>query len=154
MRTLLLPAVLACLGTAALADGHRDLRPVNPPPAWKAECGACHVAYPPALLPAASWQRLMGGLERHFGENAALDPATAKALTAFLVSGASDRTVRKGGETAPLRITETRWFQRQHDEIAPATWKRSKVGGPANCSACHPGAEEGDFNEHRVRIPK
>ena len=40
---------------------------------------ACHVAYPPGLLPAASWQRLMANLPRHFGTDASLDAATAQA---------------------------------------------------------------------------
>ena len=29
---------------------------------WRTECGECHLAYPPAMLPAASWQAVMGGL--------------------------------------------------------------------------------------------
>ena len=24
---------------------------------WQAECGSCHLAYPPQLLPAANWRR-------------------------------------------------------------------------------------------------
>jgi hypothetical protein len=44
---------------------------------FRAECGSCHLAYPPGLLPAASWQRIMIRLEGHFGDDASLDPATA-----------------------------------------------------------------------------
>ncbi|MGZ8268326.1 MAG: diheme cytochrome c, partial [Burkholderiales bacterium] len=37
---------------------------------WKAECSSCHVAYPPKLLSAQTWRRLMGGLDKHFGTDA------------------------------------------------------------------------------------
>jgi hypothetical protein len=33
-------------------------------------------------------------------------------------------------------------------------WKRPKVGSPSNCMACHKGAEQGDFSEHAVAIPR
>ena len=35
----------------------------------KAECSACHIAYPPRMLPVASWEALMAGLKTHFGED-------------------------------------------------------------------------------------
>ena len=31
------------------------------------ECGACHLAFPPQMLPARSWKKLMGDLANHFG---------------------------------------------------------------------------------------
>lgn len=31
-----------------------------------AECGDCHFAFPPVLLPARSWKKLMGNLKDHF----------------------------------------------------------------------------------------
>lgn len=46
-------------------------------PKWKAECGTCHIAYPPQLLPAPSWRRVMSGLDKHFGTDAGLDARTA-----------------------------------------------------------------------------
>ena len=44
-------------------------------PAYRQECGSCHVPYPPALLDAASWRALMGGLDKHFGSDAGVEPA-------------------------------------------------------------------------------
>ena len=55
---------------------------------------------------------------------------------------------------APLRITETRWFVRKHDEVPRATWSRKSVGSAANCAACHRQAEQGIFNEDAIRIPE
>ena len=118
---------------------------------WKAECGSCHIAYPPALLPASSWRQLMAGLPRHFGTDASLDAASAAEIGAFLERNAGSG--RRGGEAAQ-RITATRWFQHKHDEVSAAVWKNPRVKSAANCSACHGGAERGDFDEHSVRIPR
>ena len=118
---------------------------------WKAECGSCHIAYPPALLPASSWRQLMAGLPRHFGTDASLDAASAAEIGAFLERNAGGG--RRGGEAAQ-RITATRWFQHKHDEVSAAAWRSPRVKSAANCGACHGGAERGDFDEHSVRIPR
>lgn len=131
--------------------------------AWRAECGSCHIPYPPGLLPERSWRALMGGLDRHFGENAGLDAATQNDIAAFLVANAADRsTARRARKVAaslaagatPLRISESAWFVRKHDELRAEVWQRKSVGGAANCAACHPGAERGGFGEHEIRIPR
>ena len=118
---------------------------------WKAECGSCHVAYPPQLLPASSWRQTMAGLDRHFGTDASLDAASAAEIGAFLERNAGSG--RRGGEAAQ-RITATRWFLRKHDEVRPSAWNNPQVRTAANCSACHGGAERGYFDEHAVRIPR
>lgn len=132
-------------------------------PKWKAECSSCHMLYLPGLLPARSWTKMMDGLDKHFGENADLDAAVKKEITEFLVKNASDNTPsRRGGKIlsgigkndAPLRISETAYFIRKHDEVSASTYKRKAIGSAANCIACHKGAEEGNFSEHEVRIPK
>ncbi len=145
---------LALLGAATLARA--DLPPQPLLPAYKAECSACHVAYPPALLPADSWKRLMGGLDRHFGTDASLDPATAKAIAAWLEANAGTyRKVRREGAAPPEdRITRAAWFRREHDEVPAATWKRADVKSPANCAACHTQADQGDFSERQLRVPR
>jgi hypothetical protein len=150
-------------GGEAHGDGGDDLMPRLTHASWQQECASCHLAYSPALLPRASWQRVMGGLEQHFGENASLDPATQADILRFLEANAADSgRSRIGGKvmqrmdtkTAPLRITETRWFVRKHDEVPRATWVRKSVGSAANCAACHRQAEKGVFDEDTVRIPK
>jgi len=161
--------VLSVTATGALlASGgeqseHRSLMPQAANAKWKTECGACHVAYPPALLPARSWEKMMAGLADHFGEDASLDAAAAREITDYLVRESADRGSRRTGRKvasaialadAPLRITGTRWFRHKHDEIAPAVWRRAAVASPANCGACHKGAAEGDFSERRVAIPR
>lgn len=126
---------------------------------WKAECASCHTLYQPGFLPARSWRKLMSGLDKHFGENASLDAVTNKEITDFLVKYSADsgssRIARSiPASSTPLRITDTPWFKREHDEVGANVWKRPKIGSPSNCAACHAGAEQGDFSERRVRIPR
>lgn len=120
---------------------------------WKAECGSCHVAYPPHLLPAPAWNRIMAGLDKHFGTDASVDAQTTAEIKAFLDSHAG-RDWRAWEATETLRITETAWFRRKHREISAATWKHPAVKGAPNCAACHTAAEQGDFRERNIRVPR
>lgn len=129
-------------------------------PAWRAECGSCHTAYPPAMLPERSWRRIMDGLDRHFGENASLDAAARDRITQFLVANAGDQAgrARKIADSVPaaqvpLRITETAWFVRKHDELRAAVWKHKDIGSRANCGACHRDADRGRFDERAIDVP-
>ncbi len=132
-------------------------------PKWKAECSSCHMLYLPGLLPSRSWSKMMSSLNKHFGENAELDPATQKEITDFLIQNSSDKIhTRRGDKILSdigkneeiLRISETTYFKRKHDELGANVYKRKGIKSPANCLACHSGAEKGDFSEDNVRIPK
>ena len=130
---------------------------------YVAECASCHMAYPPGLLPARSWQKLMGGLSNHFGDNAELDPVTTVELTRYLVDNSADesnyRRSRKimrslDSHSIPLRITELPYIQHKHDEIPQRFIRANKqVGSLSNCVACHRGAEQGSFSERDISIP-
>lgn len=152
--------VLGAAMTVAQADDdedeaqHRAFIAKHSNPKWLADCGACHIAYPPRFLAAEAWREIMAGLDRHFGSDASLDAETAREITVFLEENARRRKERldASGKT-PLRITETRWFRREHDEVARSVWNSPKVKSPANCSACHLQAESGDFSEHNINIP-
>jgi hypothetical protein len=121
---------------------------------FEEECAACHLAYPPQLLDAASWHALMNGLPRHFGTDASVDETRRLAIADFLVKNAGRRTSRDANGRPALRISETAWFRHEHDELAAATWQRSSIKSPANCAACHTQAAAGDFRERNIRIPK
>ena len=129
--------------------------PTQVPKASVQECASCHMAYPPGLLPAASWQRLMGGLNQHYGSDASLDAATVQQLSTWLQTHAGTYKRARAEEPPPEdRITRTRWFARKHEDIAPAVYKRAAIQSAAHCMACHAGAERGDFDDDKVRIPK
>lgn len=120
---------------------------------WQTECGACHVAFPPRLLPAESWRAVMSGLDKHFGSDASLDAKSAQEISSFLDKNAGGRE-HTGSVKPILRITETSWFKREHDEVSNRTWKNPKVKSAANCAACHTQAGSGNYSEHNIRIPK
>jgi hypothetical protein len=129
------PTYLAILLAFAAAPAAADKPRLPEHPVYKAECGSCHVAYPPRLLSAASWRQLMAGLDKHFGSDASLDPALRAEIEGFL----SDNAGRRGGRQ--LRITETRWFLKEHRNEIPAG------KNPANCIACHTRAEDGYYDD-------
>ena len=136
--------------------GENRGKPVQPAQVnakFQQECSSCHIAYSPGLLPAESWRKVMGGLDKHFGTDASLTDQENKEITTFLVNNASNRW---SASTAPLRITESAWFKRKHDdrEISPSVWKNPKVKSPANCGACHTQAESGNYSERNIKIPK
>ncbi len=155
-RALLATLAAAALGSAARADDDRRTPPVPPLPRYTQECAACHIAYPPGLLPAASWQRLMANLPRHFGTDASLDAATAREIGSWLNQHAGTaRKVRRDPTPPPEdRISRAAWFTREHREVPAATWKLPAVKSAANCAACHTRADDGDFSERHIRIPR
>ena len=166
---------------AAHADDLRQLR--DAPPAFQAECGSCHVAFPPQLMIADDWRRVMRSLDKHYGDNASLDEKTRLILEDFHVRNAGGRKVGAGpsqadappvggsepnlrargansvgaGGTAhagePPRLTQTDWFQREHRKVSAADWKDAKVKTPANCAACHTKAAEGSYREREIVMP-
>jgi len=147
-------AVVTYLGwvTLAAAPALADQAKFAPPDAtYQSECGSCHLAYPAQLLSAPSWRALLAGLDKHFGTDATVGKAAMKDISAYLERSA--RAPRKG-EGIGTRITQTRWFVREHDEVPVDTWKLPAVRTKANCMACHTRAEQGDFSEGSLRMPK
>lgn len=130
---------------------------------WREECGSCHLAFHPSLLPARSWEKMLAEQDRHFGADLALDDPLRDALRNFLVGNAAERHASeaafkinrsvKAGNT-PLRITETPYWVKKHRAIGTAEWRRPEVKSPVNCGACHLDAEAGTFEDAAMRIPR
>jgi hypothetical protein len=128
---------------------------------YRKECGACHLDFPPGFLAAESHRRIMAGLERHFGQNAELDPAVKDRVERYLVENAagagdarkSQKVLGSLDGAAPLRITEVPWFERKHRRIDASVAARRSVRSRANCAACHAGAADWDFDDDRAKIP-
>lgn len=127
------------------------------------ECGSCHYAYQPGLLPKQSWEIIMSNLSDHFGENAELSDETAQQIKDYLLrysagiypGGLPNRiSASTQGYAVPIRITETRFFQREHGEI-PRRFveENDQIRSFSNCDACHTRAKVGSFREHEIRIP-
>ena len=146
--------VIAAATTAhalsALAGDHRYR---VDDPAYRQECGSCHVAYPPQLLAKASWRSVMGGLDRHFGSDASVEPAQRGQILSFLELNAGDRDTSANGKPL-VRITATPWFLKEHRrEIAAGSAGRSNVKSMANCGACHRQAEKFDYAKASLQVP-
>lgn len=138
---------------AALAGDHQRGAGVTLLPKYKQECAACHAAFPPGMLPADSWRRVLSNLPHHYGTDASLDAITVNELATWLSANAG--TYKRVREAPPEdRITQSTWFIRKHDEVPGAVWKRPAVKSAANCAACHTQADQGDFDEDHVRIPR
>jgi hypothetical protein len=132
---------------------------------YKDECGSCHFAYPPGLLPTKSWEKLLNekALSEHFGENAELDADTLKVIHDYAVENAADKSFHKRSRKiaiatenidAPLRITEVRYIKRKHHEIPEKMIKGNKdVKSLSYCDACHTQAAKGVFDADTVKIP-
>lgn len=129
---------------------------------WRSECGDCHLAYHPTLLPARSWEALLERQHDHFGEDLALDEKTVAELRRFLMKNAAESHFTEpawkisqslpANET-PLRITETPYWIEKHREIDKRYWHSDKVAGKSDCGACHLDAEAGTFEDSAMRLP-
>lgn len=143
------------------SHGREHLVPVNNP-TYKEQCGACHFAYQPGLMPSGSWEKIIAGLDDHFGDFVDLDRDSRKIIADYLRANAADRSFSKrsakimeslGGQS-PLRITDVPYIRRKHHEIDPAVFRRKSIGSLSNCSACHTSAEQGIYEDDDVRIPR
>jgi cytochrome b len=129
---------------------------------WRMECGGCHLAYHPTLLPARGWRQMMTEQQSHFGEDLALDDATVTHVTDFLVTNSAERALSEPAwkihrstpaDATPLRITELPYWRHTHDGMPAWVWKSPQVHGKHDCAACHLDAERGTFEDGAMRLP-
>ena len=126
---------------------------------YESECGTCHIAYPPILLPTKSWIKLMSGLEDHFEENAELDADTSAHISRYLAqnsmenAGPSDVShwLTSMPTEPPIRMTELPVFITDHEDA----YKRLGMspddeGFLSPCKDCHKEAEDGVFDKDRL----
>lgn len=132
---------------------------------YREECGSCHFAYQPGLLPTKSWEKLLTpkALHDHFGEVADLDQETLQLIHDYAILHAADKSYYKisrkiavaaEGVEAPVRITDVRYFKRKHHNIPEKMVKDNKdVKSLSYCSSCHTQAENGVYDPDTVSIP-
>ena len=137
------------------------LTPVNKP-IYKKECGTCHFAYQPGLLPSGSWDKILAGFEDHFGEVIELTPDSKKAIDEYLKTNSAEHSTAKRsikimkslGSQTPMRVTETPYIKGKHKDINPDVLKCDVIGSLSNCSACNKTAEQGIYDDDHVSIPQ
>jgi len=146
----------------AWLESRADVRPVENE-TYQSECGGCHFAYQPGLLPGQDWERIMDSLGEHYGDDASLDELQAREIRGYLLDNGAERArlsraraFSAGSDAGGVlpRITNTRYFQREHYEIPIRVVRgNAEVGSFSNCQACHRTADAGIYNEHQVVIP-
>lgn len=143
-------------------------------PTYAGECGACHFAYLPGMLPARSWQAVMARANNdHFGESLFLEPKAAREIEGYLVSNAADNSPYLGSrailyrlrtDAAPLRITSLPAFRAKHFMAAYVTnstlgvntsrnFPPKAIKALMNCNNCHEKAGTGSFAYREIVVP-
>ncbi len=129
---------------------------------YQQECGACHFVYQPWLLPSASWNQILADLPSHFGEDVQLDEGVRKTIAEYLQNSAAENASHKRSRKilkslkgrTPIRVSETPYIQEKHHELSAGIFDRPSIGSLANCVACHTTADQGNFDDDYVKIPK
>jgi hypothetical protein len=161
------------LGFQAAALGNDRFDPQSYPkggfapvsnPTYAKECGSCHFAYLPVLLPVRSWRAVLANTNEHFGESLGLSPATVAALQSYLAENAGDHSDRDGPailfkylseSRTPLRVTSLPMMHRNHEVVRSVirTNATMKIRSITNCAECHTKAGEGSFANRDLIVP-
>jgi hypothetical protein len=129
--------------------------------AYRTNCGCCHFAYQPGLLPAKSWLRIIDTPDGHPGGGLSLERKTKAEISKYLTQNSAENTLSKrsrkilasiGG--VPTRISEVPYIREKHHEINQEIFSRKSIGSRGNCIACHKTAENGDYDDDNVSIPE
>lgn len=152
--------VSPCLTFAGDHKGSKAM-PLVTNETYKKNCGACHFAYQPGLLPARSWIKIIDSSGGHPGGELSLDKKDQSEIRTYLEKNSAERGASKRskkilasiGSDAPIRISETPYIKEKHREIKQEVFLRKAVGSRANCVACHRSAANGVYEDDDVIIP-
>lgn len=159
---IVLPVHQGSSGATVLLETRDGVRPLGKNALYDEECSSCHNAFSPTLLPAASWEKVMAGLDDHFGDDASLPEETSSEILEWLRASSAERAfsepskkiLRSVGANLPTRITETPYWKEKHSKIKKDVYSRKAVSSRTNCAACHPGASRGTFEDREISIPE
>jgi mono/diheme cytochrome c family protein len=127
------------------------------------ECGSCHFAYQPGLLPGSSWNKIMSNLENHYNNDASISSANLQTLTKYLNDNSAEKNMQykrsnkivssiPAGQI-PDSISTTPYIIKKHSEIKKSLITQPEVKGLFNCIACHKTADKGNYGERDINIP-
>ena len=143
-------------------DGNKRYLPPVDNATYKEKCGACHFTYQPGLLPSGSWEKVLAATDNHHGATIKLSPDSIAIISEYLRTNAAEHSSAKRsvkimkslkGQT-PLRITETPYIMKKHDDIKQEVFERESIRSRSNCPACHTTAKDGIYREKYVEIPE
>jgi hypothetical protein len=149
----------AAIGLATLLMGLAHAQVSVPIPAftpYTQQCTVCHFAYPPGMLPATSWKKLMDSMPQHFTAQVMMNIDTQEEIAKWLQANAA--TFALVAEEPPQhRITQSAWWIKIHmsnPKVPAAVWKKPSVSKGAACVSCHQAAAKGEFSARSVQVPK
>ncbi len=157
--------ILVCILAPYLvfAGEHKDGKaiPAVTNETYKKNCGVCHFAYQPGLLPARSWAKIMDSSDGHPGGNLSIDEKSKSEIKKYLVQNSAEHSSAKRskkilnsiGSDTPVRISEIPYIKQKHREISQEVFSRKVIGSRANCVACHRSAAGGVYEDDDVVIP-
>ncbi len=146
---LFLSVVLGTTASFALAPTplaqRAALKSIDPVPpdrqlaaeVYRDQCGSCHLALPPEVLPTESWRQILMSPRNHYGVSLNLIRAEIILIWSYL-RDFSRVTVQ--GEAEPYRVVDSRFFKALHPRVTFA-----EPPSPKNCATCHNRAQEFDF---------
>jgi len=164
-----LPLLILLLCVSLFADDYgytksskKGVAPVNNALYLK-ECGSCHFAYQPGLLPQNAWDKMMNNLENHFDTDASLAKEDWISISNYLNQNSAEKNMQykrsnrivsslRSGEI-PDSISKTPYMIAKHNEIRPSLITQKEVKGIFNCIACHTTADRGIYSERDINIP-
>jgi len=157
----LIVALIPCLSFAGDHKGTKSLASVNNETYTK-NCGSCHFAYQPGLLPARSWLKVLEQPGSHVGGNLSLDKKDMAEIKSYLEHNSAEQSSSKRsrkilgsiGSDTPVRISEIPYIKVKHRKIAQDVFMRKAIGSRSNCVACHKSAAGGVYEGDDVVIPK
>jgi len=106
---------------------------------YRENCGSCHLALPPAVMPTETWRQLIQD-PQHYGVviEPLLDPGR---LLVWNYIQVFSRPLIKD-ETTPYRLRNSRYFKALHPQVE--FQERIQL---SQCITCHPSAQEFKFRD-------
>lgn len=101
-------------------------------------CGSCHIALPPQVMPSETWRRLLLDLDQHYGKK--LDSIFSPSLLMMWNYLRDFSRPLKEEEATPYRVRESRYFQALHPQVDFPEPARLNT-----CVTCHLGASKYDY---------
>jgi cytochrome b len=155
---------LGLLGTGSVAAlaalPGRGVPPAALDPVYVVQCGSCHLAYPPSLSSAATWNAVLDRMDAHFGEDTGLSPDIIAQLRPYLSGNAAGHwdtlpswRLRMPATDGSLRITDTPGWRRIHRDIPAARFATAPVYRRSACESCHADAATGRFAPQQIAVP-
>lgn len=101
-------------------------------------CGSCHLALPPEVMPTETWRRLLLEPDQHYGTQ--IQPVTGPSLLVVWQYLQTFSRPELPNKQLPYRVSESRFFKALHPRVKlPQTIKTT------SCVSCHPSAAQYNY---------